>query len=43
LAGNMMLCGLVSQPAATPRMRRYLVVALSGNAREVERLLLSDL
>ena len=39
----MMLCGPVSQPAATPRTRKYLAVALSGNTREVERLLLSDL
>jgi hypothetical protein len=43
LAGNMMLYGPLSQPAATPRMRKYLAVALSGNTREVERLLLSDL
>jgi hypothetical protein len=43
LAGNMMLCGPVSQPAAMPRMRQYLAVALCGNTREVEELLLSDL
>jgi|HubBroStandDraft_1064217.scaffolds.fasta_scaffold2927394_1 hypothetical protein len=35
----MMLCGPASQPAATPRLRRYLAVALSGNTREVETLL----
>jgi hypothetical protein len=42
LAGNMMLCGLVSQPAATPRTRQHLAVELCGNTRAVEELLLSD-
>jgi hypothetical protein len=39
----MMLRGPASQPGATPRMRQDLAVALSGNTREAETLLLTDL
>jgi len=39
----MMLPGPASHPGVTPWMRQDLAVALSGNTREVAKLLLSDL